>query len=134
MTHKPQDITRLPKLSIPLFSGDILDRQSFWDCFETAVHNNPALSGVQKLNYLRAQLQGGALRVISGLPLTNDSYNDSVTLLQDRYGQPHKLISAHKKALIDMSGPTNSLDSLQLFYDAIETHTRSLTSLGKPTY
>ena len=37
------------------------------------------------------------------------------------------------KALIDMSGPTNLLDSLQLFYDAIETHTRSLTSLGKPT-
>ena len=97
------------------------------------MHNNPALSGVQKLNYLRAQLQGGALCVISGLPLTNESYNDSVTLLQDRYGQPHKLISAHMKALIDMSGPTNSLDSLQLFYDAIETHTRSLTSLGKPT-
>ena len=97
------------------------------------MHNNPALSGVQKLNYLHAQLQGGALCVISGLPLTNDSYNDSVTLLQDRYGQPHKLISAHVNALIDMSGPTNSLDLLQLFYDAIKTHTRSLTSLGKLT-
>ena len=47
-----QEITCLPKLSIPLFSGDILEWQSFWDCFETAVHNNPAQSGVQKLNYL----------------------------------------------------------------------------------
>jgi len=60
-TYKPQDITRLPKLSIPLFSGDILHWRSFCDCFETAVHNNPAynnpaLSGVQKLNYLCAQL------------------------------------------------------------------------------
>ena len=86
---KPQGTTRLPNLSIPMFSGDILDWQSFWDCFETAVHNISALSGVQKLNYLRAQLQGGALRVITGLPVINDSYKDSVTLLQDRYGQPH---------------------------------------------
>ena len=37
------------------------------------------------------------------------------------------------KVLIDLSGPTNSLTSLQLFYDAIEAHTRSLASLGKPT-
>ena len=64
---KPQDIIRLPKLTIPVFSGDILNWKSFWDCFETAVYNNTALSGVQKLNNLRAQLQGGALRVITGL-------------------------------------------------------------------
>ena len=127
-----QEITRLPKLNIPLFSGNVLEWQSFWDCFETAVHNNPALSGVQKLNYLHAQLQGGALRVIAGLPLTNTSYNHSVTLLNDRYGQPHKLISAHMKALIELPGPSNSLASLQTFYDAVEAHTRSLTSLGKP--
>ena len=78
-----QEITHLPKLSIPLFSDDILEWQSFWDCFETAVHNNPALSGVQKLNYLLAQLQGSALHVITGLLLTNTSYGHSVTLLQD---------------------------------------------------
>jgi len=65
----------------PVFSGDILNWQSFWDCFETAVYNNKALSGVQKLNYLRAQLQVGALRVITGVPVINDSYNDSVALL-----------------------------------------------------
>ena len=109
------EIIRLPKLSIPLFSGDILEWQSFWDCFETAVHNNPALSGVQKLNYLRAQLQGSALCVITGLPLTNTSYGHSVTLLQDRYGQPHKLINAHMKALIKLPSPSSTLVSLQLF-------------------
>jgi len=37
------------------------------------------------------------------------------------------------KALIDISGPTNLFDSLQLFYDKIETPTCSLTSLGKPS-
>ena len=37
------EVTRLPKLTIPTFSGNVLEWQSFWDCFETAVHNNPGL-------------------------------------------------------------------------------------------
>ena len=77
-------------------------------------------------------LQEGALRVIAGLQLTNASYTHSLTLLRERYGQPHKLISAQMKALIELPGPSNTLSSLQGFYDAIEAHTRSLASLGKP--
>ena len=90
-------------LSIPLFSGNVLEWQSFWDSFETAVHNNPTLTGVQKLNYLHAQVQDSAPCVIAGLPLTNATYSHSVTLLQDRYGHPYKLISAHMKALIELT-------------------------------
>ena len=96
-----------------------------WGCFETAVHNNPTLSGIQKLNYLRAQLQGSALRVITGLPLTNTSYGHSVTLLQDRYGQPHKLINCPYE---ELTSPSSILVSPQLFYDAIEAHTHSLAN------
>ena len=33
--------THLPKLSIPVFSGDPLQWQSFWDCFEAIVHIYP---------------------------------------------------------------------------------------------
>ena len=125
-----QDITRLPKLNIPTFSRNTLQWQSFWDCFEAAVHHNPSITGVQKLNYLWAQLQGSALQVIAGLPLTNTNYNHSVTLLKERYGEPHKLVDAHMQALIELNCPTNTLASLQLFYDSVEDHTRSLQSLG----
>ena len=37
------------------------------------------------------------------------------------------------QALLDMSCPTNSLSSLQQFHDTIESHIRSLSSLGKDT-
>ena len=50
------------------------------------------LTGVQKLNYLRAQLQGEAAKVVAGFPLTNANYEYSVTLLTERYGQMHKLV------------------------------------------
>ena len=90
------------------------------------------LDGVQKFNYLRAQLQGDAARVIAGLPLTSANYNNAMSLLIERFGQPHKIINAHMQALLDIANPVSSLSSLQLFYDTIEGHIRGLAALGKP--
>ena len=123
--------SRLPKLTLPVFSGDPLNWQTFWDSFNAAVHTNPALGSIQKFNYLKAQLQGDAARAIAGLPLTERNYQHSIELLENRFGQPHKLINAHMQALLDMPNPNTSLTSLRLFYDTIATHTRALGSLGK---
>ena len=51
------DFTRLPKLNIPTFSRDALQRQSIWDCFEAAVHYNRSITGMQKLRGLRLTYQ-----------------------------------------------------------------------------
>ncbi|XP_065893821.1 uncharacterized protein [Dysidea avara] len=123
--------SRLPKLTLPTFSGDPLSWQTFWDSFNAAVHTNPALGGIQKFNYLKAQLQGDAARAIAGLPLTELNYQHSVALLEERFGQPHKLINAHMQVLLDMPNATASLTSLRLLYDTVATHTRALASLGK---
>ena len=124
-------VSRLPKLSLPYFSGDPLTWQTFWDSFDAAVNSNASLTGVQKFNYLRAQLQGDAARVVAGFPLTDDNYVHSVTLLKQRFGQPYKLVNAHMQAFVKLPNPVNTLDSRQAFYDSIESHIRALTSLGK---
>ena len=129
---QPQNMSRLPKLTLPVFSGDPLTWQTFWDSFNAAVNSNPTLSPVQKFNYLRAQLQGDAARAIAGLPLTELNYAQSISLLKERFGQPQKLINAHIQALLDLPGPTNDLPSLRLFYDFVENHIRGLSSLGVP--
>ena len=54
-----------------------------------------------------------------------------MVLLKDHYGQPQKLITAHMQALLDLPNPSNTLSSLQSFYNAIERHIRSLSTLGK---
>ncbi|XP_065900135.1 uncharacterized protein [Dysidea avara] len=125
-------VTRLPKLELPQFNGDPLVWQTFWDCFEAAVHSNTSLTGVQKLSYLRAQLHGDAARVIAGFQLTNDNYGHSVTLLKDRFGQVYKQVEAHMQAFVDLPNPSNSLSSLRQFYDTTEGHIRSLATLGEP--
>ena len=134
--HHSQDsshhnMSRLPKLSLPYFSGDPLMWQTFWDSFNAAVHTNPNLTGVQKFNYLKAQLKGDAIRVVSGFPLTDVNYQHSITLLRERFRQPYKLINAHMQALLNLCDVTNSLSSLQSFYDTVKNHIRGLSSLGK---
>ena len=116
--------SRLPKLTLPMFSGDPLTWQTFWDSFYVSIHANHSLSGIQKFTYLKAQLEGDAARAIAG-------YTHSIALLEERYAQPHKLVNAHMKALLEMPSPTNSLASLYIFYDSVESHIRGLSSLGK---
>ena len=95
--------------------------------------NPSSLSAVQKLTYLQSQLHGsGAAKVISGLTLTSPSYEHSIALLKARFGQPHKLVHAHMQALLDLPNPTDTLSSLETFYDVMERHVRSLSSHGKP--
>ena len=96
-----------------------------------AVNSNPNLEGIQKFNYLRAQLTGDAARVIAGFPVSNTNYIQDVDLLKIRFGEPQNIISTHMQALLNLPRPTSELSSLRQFYDFMETHVRGLTSLGK---
>jgi len=126
-----QYVTWLPKLTLPSFSGDPLQFQTFWDSFEAAVHHNNSLTGVQKFHYLRAQLVGDASYVIDNLPLTDVNYDHSVALLKERLGQPYKLVNAHMDALTNLPKLVNNLISLQVFHDKLESHMKSLAVFGQ---
>lgn len=81
---------------------------------------------------MKAQLQADAARTIEGIPVCDQNYLHAVTLLQDRFGQTHKLVAAHMQALLEVPNPTSTLCSLCTFYDTIESHSCGLSSLGKP--
>ena len=129
--NRAPSVSRLPKLSLPTFSGEPLSWQTFWDSFSAAVDSNHTLSGVQKFNYLRAQLQGDAARAIAGFPLTDANYTHSIDLLRERFGQSHKIVNAHMQALLDLPNPSSDMTELRRFYDSVENHIRGLSSLGK---
>ena len=42
--NHPSIHLNLPKLTLPTFNGDILQWQTFWDCFQADVHSNTSLS------------------------------------------------------------------------------------------
>jgi len=133
LTGVSQNVSCLPKLTLPTFEGDPLTWQTFWDSFDSAVHSNNVLTDVQKLNYLRAHLGGEASRAIAGFPLTSANYCQSVDLLKDRFGQTQRIVNAHMHALMNLPNPNNEIRSLREFHDAIENHVRGLLVLGWTT-
>ena len=40
----PKTLTKLPKLVLPLFRGEVTMWQSFWDSFNSSVHSNPNIN------------------------------------------------------------------------------------------
>jgi hypothetical protein len=57
--------TKLPKLSLPRFSGDPTKWMPFWDSFSSAIDENNDLNDVDKFQYLRSLLEGSTVNVIS---------------------------------------------------------------------
>ena len=72
---------------------------------------------MQKLSYiyLRVQLYEDAACVITGFQLTNDSYDHSIALLKEQFGQSYKQVDLHMQAMIDSSSLNNTLSSLREF-------------------
>ena len=56
---------KLPKLALPKFGGDFLKWTSFWDSYESAVHNSRDLTDVDKFNNLRSLLERTAYDAIA---------------------------------------------------------------------
>lgn len=88
--------------SYPYLRSTETNWQSFWDSFNSGVHNNISLSDVQKFNYLNSLLVGEALSVEEGLAHTNVNYIKAIDLLNERYRQPHKITRIYMHALLDL--------------------------------
>ena len=104
----------------------------FWDSFASAVDDNPGLSDVDKLNYLRNLLVGPAAGAIRGLPLTAEIYESARAILKKRFEQPQVIINARIEGLEKVSAVSayNHLRRLRLLYDRVEAHVRALQVLG----
>ena len=91
---------KLPKITLNNFSGDPLEWKSFWDGFRSAIHDNPNLSKVDKMNYLVGFLKGDAAKAVYGFTLTNSNYDIVTKLLEERFGQTQVLVNAYMDAFL----------------------------------
>ena len=80
---------KLPKLELKKFHGNPIEWYPFWESFESAVHKNSNLSGVDKFNYVKSLLTGIAQSVVTGLALPEKA----VELLKRRFGNRQVVIS-----------------------------------------
>ena len=78
---------KLPKLTLTPFDGNYTRWCTFWDSYESAVHNNPELPDIVKVNYLHSLLQKFAKESIAGLALTAANYGEAIDILTEIWGQ-----------------------------------------------
>ncbi|GFX03240.1 DUF1758 domain-containing protein [Trichonephila clavipes] len=79
--HSDNIRIKVPKYHITRFYGDDASKWlTFWNSFETAVHNNESLNIVDKFNYLKAHLGGSALNTVEGFPISAKAYDEAIVI------------------------------------------------------
>lgn len=78
------------------FDGDVTTWHSFWDSYESAVHNT-SLSDVDlnKLTYIKSLVLKSAKDAIEGLALTVVNYEEAVAILKKHFGNQQLIIFKH---------------------------------------
>ena len=123
--------SRLPKITLAKFRGEVTQFRTFWDTFESTVHANHSLTKIDKFNYLVSLLEGSASRAIAGLPITEENYDAAIDILNKRFGKPQQLISAHMDELLKISScSTDKPSQLRYLYDKLSVNIRGLEALG----
>ena len=86
---------KLPKLNLPTFKGDYENWLSFYDLFKSSVHDNRSLTDSQRLQYLKASLQGDAAKLLTSLAITDANYSIALQTLEERYANPRMIARTH---------------------------------------
>jgi len=124
---------RLPRLTLPNFSGDLQEWSSYRDVFKSSVHDNPKLTNVQKLTYLKSTVSGEAARLIQSISLTDASYDIAWSQLIARYQNERELLFHILRRLFTQpSVQINSASSLRSLIDVTKECLRSLEAINRP--
>lgn len=125
-------MTKLPKLELQKYNGDVLRFTEFWDSFEANVHSK-AIKDVEKLSYLLASLEGKAKEAVVGLTTTNSNYSIAINILRKQFGSSERVTDAHYEALNNLTRSGNSSTECRRTLNSIEKHLRVLESLNEKT-
>ena len=103
----------------------------FWDSFDSSIHKNTDLNGIDKFSYLQSFLCPSASESISGLTMIAENYTEAINLLHERYYNTQVQISAHVKQFVSLH-PVKSMNfvsGLRNLIDKLEGSVRNLKSL-----
>ena len=121
---------KLPKLDLPIFDGDIIHWQEFWDVFNVAVHEQE-VPKVTKFSYLKGSLRGAAATAIGGISITSDNYDTTIQLLKDKFGRKEAIVETLYSRLQHLPMAMNRTGDIKITYENIEKILRQLEAQGE---
>ena len=123
--------SKLPEITIKEpFAGNIEKWPEFWGLFDSLINSKPNIPKVQKFIYLKEYLTREALDTITGIPVTEDEYDNAVQTLKIRYDDKNYAVTHYISQLINLSAPTYSAKSLRLYHTECDKIIRCLSGLN----
>ncbi|XP_070134061.1 uncharacterized protein [Drosophila bipectinata] len=101
-TLGPGAAVQLPKLPVPNFSGKYTDWPAFHDLFMQLIHQNQALSNIQRFHFLKQALPKEQDQDVHQMELTDGAYTIAWDLIIKRYNNPRLQFMHHMNALYDL--------------------------------
>nr|XP_029715673.1 uncharacterized protein LOC115259283 [Aedes albopictus] len=127
----PLSDLKLPRMNMPVFSGNYMEWQSFYYLFDSLVHQNPTLKDSQKLYFLKTNLAGEAASLISHLKIEDANYQPALTKLKSRYDKPREIANQHIKRFLAQPTLTSpSSHGLRSLHDVSDEVIRALHAMN----
>lgn len=124
-------LVRLPRIQLPRFSGNYEDWPTFQDLFISLVHENTAISDVQKLHYLKSSVTGEAEVLLKPIQITQSNYEQAWSVLKTRYGNKRLIInSVLKKLFSQRKINTQSANQIKSLLDVTTDCLNNLQNLN----
>ncbi|XP_029175539.1 uncharacterized protein LOC114944006 [Nylanderia fulva] len=124
---------QLPRISLPKFSGNFSEWESFKNTFESLVANNDSLTNTQKFHYLKTSVIGDAALIISNLKISDANYESAWQLIIDEYDDKLTLIHTHIHAFMCLpTMKSENVAELRTLRDTVSASLAALTNLNRP--
>ncbi|XP_065356376.1 uncharacterized protein LOC135950776 [Calliphora vicina] len=124
---------RLPKIDIPTFAGDYLSWIAYRDMFISLVHNNQALTNVQKFYFLKSSCSDTPLGIVNEYPASDANYNLAWNALNRRYHNKRKIVDHIYGKLFTIPNSNGSAESIQNILDTTRNCLALLNALDIST-
>lgn len=130
-SHRHSIEVRLPKINIPIFDGNYMEWQSFFDIYTSTIHERENLTGAQKFQYLKGVLKGEPATLIRHLSVTDASYNEALQKLIQRYDRKRHAVNAFIKSYMEQQNILQpNASNIRKFADTLDESIRGLKALG----
>ncbi|XP_053618244.1 uncharacterized protein LOC128679812 [Plodia interpunctella] len=119
---------KLPWIKLPTFAGQYEEWPTFNDLFTSLIHQNTALTKVQKLHYLKTSIAGEAEALLKHITVTENNYEQAWEILKQRYGNKRLIINSLLKRLFNLKKLTTPMAAQ--IKNLVDTTAECLNSLG----
>ena len=126
-----KNLTKLPAIALPTFSGDVLKWPTFWNQFVASVDSNSDLPESTKLSYLRRAIKDPEAELILNPAIDGpDTYRRLVKELHKRYKRTKKIHRDLVDKLIQLPSAKYNSSDIRKLIDAAKNSLECLQTTG----